>query len=251
LRIIPVMDILDGVVVHAVKGERSQYLPLQSLLCSSSKPDVIASEFRKCGFDELYIADLDAIQGKGNNLGVVQQIAEETGFKLMVDAGISNVSPAEKLFRYGVNKVIIGTETLSSLNFIEQAVEKFGGERIVVSLDLKAGVVLSKSTQLMEMSAGEIVRRLEGLGVAEFIVLDLAKVGSDEGVDFPFLKNLVSASKGMILVGGGVRGIDDLVALKNLGIQGTLVATALHTRNVSLGELRKADMLAFKPVSEN
>ena len=251
MRIIPVMDILNGVVVHAVKGKRSRYLPLQSSLCYSAEPVIVASEFRKCGFSELYIADLDAIQGTGSNFRDIHRIAKESRLKLMVDSGVSNLNDIEELLCSGVAKVVIGTETLSRTDFIRQAVKRFGEEKIVVSIDLKAGAVISQSLQLSAMSTEELAQRLEDSGVSELIVLDLTRVGSGEGVDFPLLKKLLSLLKLAVLVGGGVRNVSDLVALRNLGIHGVLVATALHNKSVSLDELQKINMLAPKPQDKN
>ncbi len=72
LKIIPVIDILSGVAVHAVRGKREEYQPLKSVLCASSKPVDVAFAYKARGFKELYIADLDAILGKGKNSSVLK-----------------------------------------------------------------------------------------------------------------------------------------------------------------------------------
>ncbi|HKM59743.1 MAG TPA: HisA/HisF-related TIM barrel protein, partial [Candidatus Bathyarchaeia archaeon] len=63
MKVIPVIDILNGIVVHAVRGKRREYQPLQSSICNSIEPLEIAKTFKTLGFSELYIADLDAITG--------------------------------------------------------------------------------------------------------------------------------------------------------------------------------------------
>ena len=90
MRVIPVIDILNGIAVHAVRGKRSEYKPLVSVLCPSAKPSEIAFAFKKLGFSRLYIADLDAIMKKSSNLAVIRQIAKSTGLDLMVDAGTTS-----------------------------------------------------------------------------------------------------------------------------------------------------------------
>ena len=64
MRIIPVLDIMGGVVVRGVAGRRSEYRPIQSQLCSIAEPATVAQaivdRFRTI---EFYIADLDAIAG--------------------------------------------------------------------------------------------------------------------------------------------------------------------------------------------
>ena len=91
MKVIPVMDILNGVVVHAVRGRRSEYQPLRSVLCASAKPLDVALTFKALGFGELYVADLDAITGEHANFSILKQIADTTGLRLMVDAGIADL----------------------------------------------------------------------------------------------------------------------------------------------------------------
>jgi phosphoribosylformimino-5-aminoimidazole carboxamide ribotide isomerase len=196
-----------------------------------------------CGFRELYVADLDALLGKGNNLQVLKEIAEKTGLELMVDAGIADMTKTQEVLQSGVSRVIIGTETLSNLNFVKDAIARFGSEKVVVSLDLMNGQVLSKSEQTKRMSPLMLTGELEKRGVAQMVVLDLARVGSGEGVDLPFLKELLEKVNAKVLVGGGVRGIQDLVTLKKMGVSGVLLATALHSGRISVDALQQETLL--------
>jgi phosphoribosylformimino-5-aminoimidazole carboxamide ribotide isomerase len=81
------------------------------------------------------------------------------------------------------------------------------------------------------------------VGVDQIIVLDLARVGSEAGVNMPVLKEVLRNSNGKVFVGGGVRDIKDIVELQNAGVFGVLVATALHSARISLEELRRAGFL--------
>ena len=108
MKVIPVLDILNGKVVHAVKGRRQDYQPLQSTLCNSTQPLEVAKAFQTIGFSELYIADLDAITKAQANFQVLKDIADETGLKLMVDAGVTDLQREQQLLDNGVFKVVIG-----------------------------------------------------------------------------------------------------------------------------------------------
>ncbi len=239
MRIIPVVDVLGGVAVHAVRGERNEYKALQSILCRTSNPVDVAAAFEECGFSELYVADLDAILDKGNNQAILREIAKKTSLKLMVDAGVSCLSQARVLLDQRASKVIIGTETLGDLRFVERVIDRFGGEKIVVSLDLQAGEVVSKSKRISSMPPLQLARELVQMGLSELIVLDLARVGSGEGLDFALVKELVASSKVKLLAGGGVRDAVDLLTLKSLGVDGVLLATALHSGVVSACEVQR------------
>ena len=243
MKVIPVIDILNGIVVHAVRGRRKEYQPLQSMLYNSVEPLKVARAFRNLGFGELYVADLDAILGNQGNLQVLRSMAEETGLKLMVDAGVTTVEMGRKLLESGVSKVIVGTETLENKSFVGEAVRHFGGDRVIVSLDLMGDRMLVKSGFGGGEDVMRLLREFERMGVSQVIVLDLARVGSGEGVNVDFLKKVTGELAVDVYVGGGVRDLADLVELKNLGVAGVLLATALHSGKISVADLKRAELL--------
>lgn len=243
VKVIPVIDILNQVAVHAVRGKRSEYKPLQSNLCKSSDPLEVAKAFKTSGFSELYVADLDAIIDCRSDFSVLKRVADETGLSLLVDAGITNPDRAQRLFESGVSKLIIGTETLDSKKFVVEAIERFGSGRVVVSLDMKANSVIVMAGFEGCIEPMCLLKEFQAMGVSQVIVLDLARVGSGEGVDLAFLKKIKGELSMDIYVGGGVRGIDDLVELKKLGVSGALIATALHTGKISISELKREGFL--------
>ena len=241
LKIIPVLDILGGTTVHAVRGQRQQYKPLESRLCVSTRPLDVALTFKKLGFTELYVADLDAILGIDQRLLAVRQIAEESKMRLMVDAGISDLKRAKDVFRSGASKLVIGTETLASAEFVRDALCSFGRDRIIVSLDMTNNEVLG-SLNGGAYPAMAILRDFCSMGLAQVIVLDLSRVGSGQGVNINFLKQLLGRLNLEVFVGGGVRNLADLLELRELGLHGVLVATALHSGVVTLADLIKEYM---------
>ena len=243
MKIIPVIDILNGKVVHAIKGQRHNYQPIESVLFKSTEPLEVAKGFRNLGFTELYVADLDAIIDCSMDFQKLKNITDETGLKLMVDAGITSILRAKKLLGIGIPKLIIGTETLESKKFVEQAVEIFGSDRVVVSLDLKGEKILVKLGFDGCLSPICLLQDFKRMGVSQVIILDLARVGSGEGVDVDFLKKVIAEVGVDVFVGGGVRDSNDLVELRNLGVSGTLIATALHTGKISIDALRHESFL--------
>ena len=241
MKIIPVIDILGSLAVHAVRGERNQYKPLKGVLCASSDPLDVASTFKKLGFAELYTADLDAILENQPNLGLIKQITESTGLKLMVDAGVTDLKRAKALLANHASQIIIGTETLRSTAFVEEAVRSLGSDCVVVSLDLKNSLVLGHfATNLPEPL--DLLKEFQKMGVAQVIVLDLARVGSHEGVDVPFLKTVLESLDLEVFVGGGVRNLADLKELETLGVSGVLLATALHSGKLTIDELKHVEL---------
>jgi phosphoribosylformimino-5-aminoimidazole carboxamide ribotide isomerase len=243
LKVIPVIDVLNGKVVHAVKGRRAEYQPLQSILTKSVELIQVAQAFKNLGFSDLYVADLDAIIDCTTNFKNLKTVIDQTGLKLLVDAGITSLERAQKLLDSGVSKLVVGTETLEKKSFVADAVRLFGGERVIVSLDLKGDKILVKMGFDGCKNPICLLKDFKAVGVSQVIVLDLLRVGSGEGVNVDFIERVIGEVGIDVYVGGGVRGVDDLVELKNLGVSGALVATALHTGRISVNDLKQAGFL--------
>jgi phosphoribosylformimino-5-aminoimidazole carboxamide ribotide isomerase len=243
MKIIPVIDVLNGVAVHGVRGERERYQPLKSILCRSANPLDIASTFESLGFSGLYLADLDAILGKSANFSVYRQIVTQTGLDLMVDAGIADIARAEEVLATEVSKIVVGSETLDSLDFLDQAVKAFGEDRVVVSIDLKQEKVLSASDVIASMDAVSFAQELGKIGVTQIILLELDRVGTEHGINWALLRSVLEKTGVKVLVGGGIRSLQELEELRYLGVFGALVATILHNGKLEVDELKSASLL--------
>jgi phosphoribosylformimino-5-aminoimidazole carboxamide ribotide isomerase len=211
VRVVGVIDLKDGTAVHAVRGERERYRPL-------GDPLAIARGFE---VEELYVADLDAITGAGENREVIRALAREA--RVMVDAGASEPNA---LLALGVHRVVVGTETLADADALLPDA--------VLSVDLREGRTLSRDPRLADLSALETVELLHHPALRDVIVLDLARVGSGEGPDVAAIAEIHAAFPELeLLAGGGVRDAADMRALADAGAAGALVGTALH-RGVKL-----------------
>ena len=243
LKIIPVIDILKGIAVHAVRGRRERYQPLESVLFGSADPIDVGVRLRELGFRDCYVADLDAITGGNPDFSLIKRLADKSDLELMVDAGVNSLTMAKKLFDCEVSAVIIGTETLSNIKFVAKSVAAFGSEKVIISLDLMGNRVLNKVELGGPADPVALLREFHNMGVSQFIVLDLARVGSREGVNTSLLSKMLRNVNANFFVGGGVREIGDLQKLKDLGVSGVLIATALHSGKISPVELRQAGLM--------
>jgi len=238
MRVIPVIDLKGGVAVHAVRGDRERYRPLQSRIAEGADPvDLTRAVRERLGLDELYVADLDAIAGGRGHPGVVAALAREAD--VMVDAGAVTAAGVEALLALGIARVVIGTESLPGAEALAELRRALPGAPLVLSLDLHAGRVLSPDPALAALAPADALARLADAGVDTAVVLDLARVGSGEGPDVALLAALRARVPGVaLLAGGGVRDAADLRALAGAGAAGALVATALHGGAIGPGELR-------------
>jgi phosphoribosylformimino-5-aminoimidazole carboxamide ribotide isomerase len=237
MRVVGVIDLKDGMAVHAVRGERERYRPVHSVISpNDGDPLALARAFRsELGLDEVYVADLDAITGTGEHRDVIAALAREAS--VMVDAGVTEPGRARELLELGAQRVIVGTETLPGPDALERLLAEV--PQVVLSIDLRDGRLLSPDPRLAGLPALDAVARLHRPGLREVIVLDLARVGSGAGTDAELIAELHAAFDVELLAGGGVRDVEDLRALRDAGAAGALVATALHKGVIGRRELSR------------
>jgi phosphoribosylformimino-5-aminoimidazole carboxamide ribotide isomerase len=226
MRLIPVLDVLNGRIVRGVGGRRSEYLPLVSRLTSSTDPVEVAralvTTFQPA---ELYLADLDAITGSRLDLDLYRAI-RELGPRLWVDAGIRDGDGARAVAGTRCD-VVAGLETVTGPDVLRDIVAAVGPERMVFSLDLRDGVPLREWFHHGDRTP---VSTVVACGITRLIVLDLARVGGGSGTGTEDLCRQLAAEYPHVevIAGGGVRGPADLEHVSACGVRGVLVASALH-----------------------
>ena len=221
---------MGGLVVQGFQGDRASYGPVQSVLTNSSAPLQVASRLLdETGSEALYLADLDAIENKGHHRATIQTLADVLQAELWVDAGASETGAVQDCINVGVGRVVVGSETLESMHSLAFLPATVPPERLIFSLDVQQGRVLSRCDEIRTLSPLGLLGRLAAAGWTHVIVLALDRVGTGGGPDWPLLETLCGASAELSLIaGGGVRTVDDLHRLSRTGLSGVLVASALH-----------------------
>lgn len=215
--VIPVLDLRGGRVVRARRGERATYAPIETPLAKGSEPAAVAAGLlRAWPARILYVADLDAIiDGAPPDLVSLRAIAAACpGTGLWVDAGFADREGTDAFLATGLGRPVIGTESQH-----ETALVTGLGDRAVLSLDTKGGERLGPA-RLHDEAA---------LWPPDVIAMTLASVGAGSGPDLAALAALrAKAPACRLYAAGGVRGPEDLRALRGAGLAGVLVASALH-----------------------
>jgi phosphoribosylformimino-5-aminoimidazole carboxamide ribotide isomerase len=232
MRLLPVIDVLDGRAVRGIAGRRSEYRPLQSQWIDCADPCDVAGALRDVfGFRRFYLADLDGIVFQRPNCGLYRRLLN-SDVELVLDAGVRTSEDARELLDLGVQEIVAALETSMSPGDLCALLARHGPERVVFSLDLKSGQpqFAAGSAWPPAADALSIADRAVDCGVTRMIVLDLADVGSGTGGSTQALcKNLGSLRPDLRLIaGGGIRGEADVRAWSELGIDELLVASALH-----------------------
>ena len=228
--------------MHARGGDRARYAPVRSALIDVAGDAVaLAAAYRdRLGLDELYVADLDAITGRIPQRALVRALAAESG-PLYLDAGTTTPQDAERALRDGASRVVVGLETLTSFSSLAMIVAAVGRDRVVFSLDLMDGEPLTTASARHAGGPLHLARAAVDAGATKLLVLDLARIGTGEGLDTDLLEALRDELPDVELIaGGGVRGREDLARLHACGCEGALVATALHD-----GRIKEEDLVGI------
>jgi phosphoribosylformimino-5-aminoimidazole carboxamide ribotide isomerase len=218
VEVIPVLDLKGGVVVHARMGMRDQYRPIETPLSTSSEPvDVARGLLSIYPFRTLYIADLDAIEHKGDNDTVLERLRSEfSHLTLWVDNGMADPELAARWLEAELGHLVLGSETQVDDALVRRLA---GHDRVALSLDYRGDAFLGPADLLSDC----------GQWPGRIIVMTLARVGSGSGPDIGRLTEIKARAAGKRLyAAGGVRDALDLAALAGAGMAGVLVASSLH-----------------------
>jgi len=231
-----VIDLLNGVVVHAKQGARAQYRAIQSSLTSSSHPvDIVKSFMALYPFKTLYIADLNAIQKLSNTGQCHQQILEEIHqlfphLTLWIDAGINDEIEANK-WQKTYTQLVLGSESFTSLSQYKTLITELNNP-YVLSLDFLPQGYAGPAELLQDSQHWP----------EEVIVMTLAQVGANIGVDNSAINAIANkAQNNHVYAAGGIRALNDLMQLKQLSVHGALIASAFHNLQLSSQDLTNLD----------
>lgn len=227
LRIIPVLDLKGGLVVRARAGHRDEYNPIETPLAVGSDPVAVAEGLRSLyPFDAFYCADLDSIERRAPNAGAITRLSEMSDAPtIWLDAGFDRGRDIEAALSNPRIQVVLGTESQSDASLLSQFVEN---PRLILSLDFFTDGYRGPR-ELLERDA---------LWPQTIIVMTLARVGVSAGPDFDRLGEIKArAGARKIIAAGGVRDSADIEMLSAMGIDGVLVATALHDGRLAPSKL--------------
>lgn len=231
MNIFPAIDIIDG---KAVRLERGDYA---KMTVYSNSPVDVAKSFEAAGAKYLHVVDLEgAKDGTTPNLDVIVKIIAETSLKVEVGGGIRSHEVLDAYINAGVYRVILGTAAVTSPDFLEAAVAKYG-DKIAVGVDLSDGMVAIKGwREVSAISCMDFFERLEKLGVKTVICTDISKDGLLGGTNVELYRELSSKFSIDIIASGGVSTIDDIQKLKEMKLYGAILGKAIYAKKIDLKE---------------
>jgi len=223
LELLPAVDVKDGKAVRLVQGELSKET-------NYGKPLDAALDFQKSGAEWIHLVDLDAAFGIGSNADLLAEVIGILDIKVELSGGIRDDESLRKALSTGCTRVNLGTAALENPEWTSQVIAEFG-DRIAVGLDVRGQVLSARGWTRDGGDLFETIQRLDSDGCARYVVTDVTKDGTLAGPNFELLTNVCAATKAPVVASGGISNLSDienLVALRNIGVEGAIVGKALY-----------------------
>jgi len=231
--VIPSLDLLGGAVVRLLRGDFAT-------AHSYGQVDAVLQRLGVAEGSRLHVVDLEASRnGRPIETELVRQLARR-GLRLQVGGGIRTLDDARLWLDCGAERLVVGTVAADSPELLAAMVAELGAERIVPAVDVRDGVVRVAGWERDAASTlGEILARIEALGIGEILVTDISRDGALRGPSFDLYRQLRAHSPLRVIASGGVSATSDVISLARLGnVSGCVIGKALLEERIDLGHAR-------------
>ncbi len=232
--IYPAIDVKDGRCVRLVQGQ------FTDVTVYSDHPVEMAMKFEQMGAQYLHVVDLDGARlGEPRNTAVISEMAVKLGIPVQLGGGIRTIEMIEIILCKGIHRVILGTSAVKDPNLVKKALLTFENN-LAVGIDAKNGMVAIEGwAKTSEFTAIGFAKKMQGLGAKTIIYTDISRDGMLAGPNLKAMEEMVKAVGIEIIASGGVKSIEDIKNLKDIGVAGVIVGKALYTGDVDLAEAIK------------
>lgn len=233
MMVVPAVDIMGGSVVRLRRGDPAQKTTY------GDDPAAFARRWASEGADMIHVVDLDATLGRGSNSGAIGRLASESSVPVEVAGGLRDVQAA--MDAAGArNRVVLGTMALVDRDSLLWLRDRLGPERVVVSLDHRAGAVLVRGwTAGAGTTVAEAMDSLIADGITEFMVTDVDRDGMMAGPELDLLAAACSRSA-RVIASGGIASAADVAAVRERGAHGAILGRAIYDGRLGVREAREA-----------
>tara|TARA_B100001769_G_C21988815_1_gene531488 strand:+ start:255 stop:974 length:720 start_codon:yes stop_codon:yes gene_type:complete len=233
--IFPAIDIKGGKCVRLLKGS------FDDITKYNKSPLDQAQEFSDLGFNNIHIIDLDGAQKENPiNENLIKEISKIKNIKIQVGGGVRSLERIKKLLDFGIDRVILGTAALESVDFLKMACEKFSN-KIALSIDVRDGfIALSGWKKQTDILATDFIKKINKINISRIIYTDINKDGTKSGSSIKETINFSNLIKIPTVISGGVSSIDEVITIKknnSPNIEGVIVGKAIYDGNIDIKKL--------------
>ncbi len=234
MKIFPAVDILDGRCVQLVQGRREH-------ATFFGEPRLCARRWLNEGADALHVINLDGAFGNaGRNVEMIRDLIRETGVSIQLGGGIRTWKDAHGWLDSGVERIILGTLAIKEPVIIRSLSDEFGRDRIMAGVDAREGQITLDGWR---ETAGDYLswaRKFEQLGAGSLLYTNVDVEGLEMGVRYPPIKALLEQTGIPVTVAGGISGVEDIYGLREIGVYGAVLGSALYSGRIRLKDAMEA-----------
>ena len=235
MKILPAIDIKDGVCVRLTQGN------FDNVTKYNNDPASQAQLFLEHGFLNLHVVDLDgAKDGQRKNISQLNEILSLREQCIQFGGGVRTLDEIRNLLKLGVNRVIVGTSAVTNFEFTETILKSIDLNSITFALDFKVidGSPLLASHGWQQLSKINLFDFIEKFKPKNVLATDIDKDGLLQGPSIEVYKEIKSFFPSINLIGsGGISSIGDIKALDEIGIEEVIVGKAIYDKKITLEEL--------------
>jgi phosphoribosylformimino-5-aminoimidazole carboxamide ribotide isomerase len=236
--LLPAIDIRDG---RAVRLERGDF---DRETVYADDPLEAARSFVEAGAKTLHVVDLDGARaGEPKNLQHLRRIVSELQVPVQYGGGLRSLPAVRQALAAGAERVVLGTAAYSDVEFLDSVIETWG-VRIVVAIDVRGGhVSVSGWEKTTQMLPADVIERMQGRGVKQFVYTNVDRDGMLEGPDLDEVRHIAGVIRGRFIYSGGISSAEDLRALKALrllNLAGVISGKALYEGRFTVAEALEA-----------
>lgn len=241
-RIIPCLDVKDGVVVKGVKFRNHEVMG-----------DILSLARRYCdeGADELVFYDITASSdGRSVSKDWVRRVAEQIDIPFAVAGGIRSVAEAAQILSKGADKISVNSPALANPSLITELANEFGVQCVVVGIDswyddetsdywVNQFTSDENKTRRTRWKTLDWVREVQSLGAGEIVLNMMNQDGVRRGYDIEQLRKVREVCRVPLIASGGAGAREHfLEAFRDAGVDGALAASVFHKKILSIGDLK-------------
>ena len=234
IEIIPAIDILHGKCVRLTQGN------YESGKIYNEQPLEVARQFEDAGLKRLHLVDLDgAKDGRVKNWNLLETIAGKTGLIVDFGGGIGTSKDLQIVFECGAAFATIGSIAVKSENLMREWMLHYGPEKFLLGADVRdEKISISGWTVDTEILIFDFIEKYNLAGINQIFCTDIKMDGTMNGPSLELYKKIIDRFPGLhFIASGGIRSLDDIYNLEELGCKGVIIGKAIYEGLITLKDL--------------
>lgn len=238
VRIIARLDIKGPSVVKGIHAEGLRVV---------GSPKELAKKYYEDGADEIIYTDIVASLYQRNlDFDLLKSVSEDIFIPLTVGGGIRSIHDINNALRAGADKVAINTYGINNPKFLKDAVEKFGSQSIVVSIEAKKiaenkwEAYTDGGREKTNTDAIEWAKQTLDLGIGEILITSIDKDGTKSGYEMELINSITSFTPVPVIAHGGAKDMGSFAEIiQKTDVDAVSASSVFHYENFSISSLKK------------